>query len=77
MVGRLYHEEHGVHFADNGFPEGIQKFMRANLADELRFEAQKGSDHVEEDNDRKLKEGEGVLGLEHVLVLVVKSEVWK
>lgn len=44
MVGRLYLEAHGKPFAENGFPEGIGRFMRDKLADELQFETQKGQE---------------------------------
>ena len=43
MVGRLYREAHGEPFAEK-FPEGVGRFMRKHLVDELTFEAQKGQE---------------------------------
>ena len=39
----LYHESHGRKFNED-FPEGIQKFMHAQLGTELAFEPQKGQE---------------------------------
>lgn len=44
MVGRLYQEAHGRPFAQDGFPEGIGRFMRERLREELVFEPQKGQE---------------------------------
>ena len=43
MVGRLYREAHGMPFAE-AFPEGVGRFMRAHLSEELAFELQKGQE---------------------------------
>ena len=44
MLGRLYLEAHGKHFAEDGFPGGIGRFLRTELKDELSFEAMKGQE---------------------------------
>ena len=43
MVGRLYREAHGRHFAD-ACGVTLNRFLRGRLAAELEFEAQKGQE---------------------------------
>lgn len=48
MLGRLYHEAHGVHFGETFPRSSLTAFLQSRLGKELAYEAQKGQEQLVE-----------------------------